>query len=138
MSDSEVGSILAAAVATVTSAVPELQGYDRVVPTIQVPAVMAFPPDRVSYGETFDGDGTMLFVLRLFVQRAQDGSDQQKLNGYISRDGPSSVVAAIRDNPRLGGVVADVHVVEAANYGNWPVGQLTYLGVELRVQAMLG
>jgi hypothetical protein len=135
---SEIDDILSAAIATVTATVPELHGYDKIVPKIQVPAVMAFPPDRVTYGETFDDEGTMLFVLRLYVTRAQDGSDQVLLNAYISREGQQSVVAALRASPRLGGAVADARVVEAANYGDYPVSQITYLGVELRIQAMLG
>lgn len=135
---SEVDGILKAAIDTAVAAVTELQGYERIVNTIKVPAIMAFPPDRLSYGETFDDAGEMLFVLRLYTSREVFADAQEALNAYISRTGPRSVVAALRANPRLGGVVADARVVEAANYGNWPVGQTTYLGVELRIQAMLG
>lgn len=134
---SEIDSIMVAAVNTVKAAVPELTAYAHVVPNVTLPAIMAYPPDEVTYGETFDDDATMLFVLRLYVSQRQDGKDQEQLNGYISRDGAKSVVAAIRDDPRLGGAVADARVVQAANYGNWPVGSVTYLGVELRIQAML-
>jgi hypothetical protein len=133
----EINDVMAAAVNVVKAAVPELNAYPRVVPTITLPAVVAYPPDEISYGDTFDDGGTMLFVLRLYVAQRGDGSDQTRLNEYISRDGARSVVQAIKDNPRLGGVVADARVVQAANYGNWPVGNVTHLGVELRIAAML-
>lgn len=137
MASSEIDDILVAAIGTIKSAVPELNAYEHVVPTIVVPAVVAYPPDEITYSETFDDDATMLFVVRLYVAQRQDGKDQQQLNTYLSRDGDRSVVAALRDNPRLGGAVADAQVVQAANYGNWPVGQTAYLGVELRIRAML-
>ena len=133
----EINNVLEGAITTVTTAVPALHGYMHVVPSVVLPAVMAYPPDAIEYGETFDDGATMLFVLRLYVAQRQDGSDQHQLNEYISRDGQDSVVTVIRENPRLGGVVADARVVQAANYGNWPVGSITYLGVELRIQAML-
>lgn len=135
---SEIDDIMAAAVGTVTAAVPELTGYPHIVPKIVAPAVMAFPADRVSYGESFDDDGTLWFTLRLYVSREDLLGAQTSLNAYISRTGARSAIAALRASPRLGGVVADARVVEAANYGDWPVGQTTYLGVELRIQAMLG
>jgi hypothetical protein len=122
----------------VTEAVPELTGYAYVAPTIKVPAVIAYPPDRFSYGDTFDGDGAVLYTIRLYVAREQTGGDTRKLNAYISRSGAQSVIEALREHPRLQGAVDDVTVVEATNYGNWPIGQTVYLGCEIRLQAMMG
>lgn len=134
---SEIDEVLEAFIATVKASVPELNGYAHVVPSVTLPAIMAYPPDEINYGETFDDSGTMLFVGRIYVQQRQDGNDQKQLNTYLSRDGAKSVYAAIRDNPRLGGAVADARIVQATNFGNWPVGSVTYLGVEIRVIAML-
>lgn len=134
---SEVADILTATAEQIKAAIPSLNVYDHVIGTIQSPALMVFPPNRLPYGESFNGDGTMWYSVRLFVERRQSGEDQDALNTYISRTGPSSVIEALEGEPTLGGKVADVRVVEAAEYGNWPVGSKTYLGVELRLQAML-
>lgn len=133
----EIDDVLAGTISTITGAIPSLHGYAYVVPAIQLPAVMAFPPDELDYADTFSDDATMLYTVRLYVQRTQDGSDQAQLNAYISRNGAQSVHAAVRANPTLGGIVADAMIKAAVNYGNFPVSQNTYLGVELRIQAML-
>lgn len=133
----EIDSIMEAVTAIIKDKVPELNVYPFVVPGITVPAAMANPPDEVTYGETFDDDGTILFVVRLYVTQRQDGGDQRRINQYISRDDPKSVVKAIQENPTLNDTVADAQVVQAVNYGNWPVGSTTYTGVELRIKAML-
>lgn len=134
---SVIDGVLTAVVNTVKDAVPILNAYDKVLVQITAPAIIAFSPDRVPYDETFDGDTTMWFVLRLLVTRTQDGSDQAQLNAFISPRGVNSVVGALKASPNLGGAVDDLQVIEAVNYGNWPHGGKTYLGVELRVKAML-
>lgn len=140
--DNEIDAIMGASIDIVTAAVPSLSGYKHVVPALVLPAIMAFPPDEFTYGDTFDGglsgNATLLYVLRLYVSRTQDGNDQMQLNTYISRTGAESVIAALEANPRLGGTCADAQVIQAANYGNWPVGSQTYLGVELRIRVLLG
>lgn len=134
---SEIDAVLNATAEQVKAAIPALNTYPYAVAGITAPAMMVFPPDRLPYGETFGDAATMWYTVRLLVARKQDGSDQAQLNGYMSRAGAESVRAAIEADPTLGGVVADVRVVEATNYGNWPVGSTTYLGFELRLQAML-
>ena len=139
--DNEIDLIMSASIDVVVAACPSLHGYKHVVPQVTLPAVMAFPPDEFNYGDSFGGadasDATLLYCLRLYVQRTQDGSDQQQLNTYLSRSGTESVIAALEANPRLNGACADVQVMQAANYGNWPVGSQTYLGVELRIRALM-
>ena len=139
--DNEIDLILSASIDVVLAACPSLHGYKHVVPQVVLPAVMAFPPDEFNYGDSFNGagagDATLLYCLRIYVQRTQDGSDQQQLNTYISRAGAESVIAAIESEPRLNGTCADAQIMQAANYGNWPVGSQTYLGVELRVRALM-
>lgn len=139
--ENEIDLILSASIDVVTAACPSLHGYKHVVPQIALPAVMAFPPDEFNYGDGFSddrgGDATLLYCLRLYVQRTQDGADQQQLNTYLSRRGVESVIAALEANPRLNGTCGDAQVLQAANYGNWPVGSQTYLGVELRIRALM-
>jgi hypothetical protein len=137
VADSEIDAVMSGVVQTVKAEVPELNVYPHVVPNVVMPALMTYPPDEITYGETFDDGATMLFVVRIYVPQKQDGTDQAQLNHYISRTGPKSVVQAISEHPTLGGAVADARVVSAANYGNWPIGPTTYLGVELRIQAVL-
>lgn len=135
----DINDVFDAAIQVVTDAVPELHGYSVVVQKLETPAIMAFPVDRIEYQQTMMGDEADLwFTFRLFVDRKTNGDDQRLLNTYISPTGSNSVIKAIKDSPRLGGVVADAAVVESSNYGNWPVGTVTYLGVEIRVRAMIG
>jgi hypothetical protein len=123
VADSEIDAVMSGVVQTVKAEVPELNVYPHVVPNVVMPALMTYPPDEITYGETFDDGATMLFVVRIYVPQKQDGT--------------KSVVQAISEHPTLGGAVADARVVSAANYGNWPIGPTTYLGVELRIQAVL-
>jgi len=139
--ENEIDLILGASIDVVTAACPSLHGYKHVMPQVTLPAVMAFPLDEFNYGDSFSGDlssdATLLYVLRLYVQRTQDGSDQMQLNTYLSRSGPESVIAALEQHPRLNGTCADAQVLQAANYGNWPIGSQTYLGVELRIKVLM-
>lgn len=139
---SQISDLREKIVAVVVAALPELHGYAKVVPNVTVPALMAFPPDRVGYDETESGgyaggSSSLAFPLRIYVERAQNGADQDTLDAYISPTGPQSIKQVLSGNPSLDRTVDDCRVVEASGYGNWPIGSVTYLGVELQIVAML-
>jgi hypothetical protein len=121
----------------VTTQLPELHGYPKVVPNVTVPAVMCFPPDMVNPNETMDGGASTTLPIRLYVDRQQDGTEQDALDAYISPSGPKSIFAIFDANPTLDHTVADCRAMGASGYGNWPVGSITYIGVEIQLNIML-
>jgi hypothetical protein len=132
----------------VTTAFPELQGYSHVITNFNVPCVMAFPPDSIRSGQTlagpadtfdlgsFDTGRTLVsFTLRIYISRTQGPGDQEALDAYVSPDGEKSIWQVFDRNPTLDGACDSCHVVEVRNYGNWPVGASTFMGVEIVLNA---
>lgn len=134
-------------VALVALTFPELTPYPYVVSDIVVPCIMAFPPDSIVAGQSqagssffdetvFDvGRTTVTLTLRIYVSRTQGPGDQDALDAYVSPDGDKSIWQVFDRNPTLSGACAVCHVTEVRNYGNWPVGAQTYLGVEIVLMA---
>jgi len=132
---------------------PELTAYPNVITNFEVPCVMAFPPDSIRAGQTMAGGpgggpgevfdfGTfdvgrtlVVFTIRIYVSRTQGAGDQNTLDAYVSPDGDKSVWKIFDMNPTLDGACNNCQVVEVRNYGNWPVGSVTYLGVEIVLTA---
>jgi hypothetical protein len=131
----------------VNAALPELAPRPYVVTNFEVPCVMAFPPDSIRGGQTqggpdafdvnvFDvGRTQVVFTLRIYISRTQDAGDQDTLDAYVSPDGDKSIWQVFDLNPTLDGSCSYCHVVEVRNYGNWPVGAMTYLGAEFVLSA---
>lgn len=142
-----VRSLRNKAIELIVAAHPELHGYPYVVTNIEVPAVMAFPPDFVRAGDTFGGPtvfggpdidpggATVNFTLRLYQSISQGPSDQDALDAYISPDGDKSLMQLFIANPTLDGICSSCVFVEARNYGPWPIGPVPYLGVEIVLEA---
>jgi hypothetical protein len=135
-------------VALVNAALPELTPYPYVVSDITVPCIMAFPPDSIMAGQSQAGPGevfdfgafdvgrtTVTLTLRIYVSRTQGAGDQDALDAYVSPDGDKSIWQIFDRNPTLDGACAVCHVTEIRNYGNWPVGAQTFLGVEIVLAA---
>ena len=146
MADPLVTRLRTQSVALVHAALPELTPYPYVVSVIDAPCVMAFPPDSILagqsqagpdlFGDTFDvGRTTIALTLRIYVPRTQGAGDQDMLDRYVSPDGDKSIWRIFDTNPTLNGACAVCHVTEIRNYGNWPVGASTYLGVEIVLMA---
>lgn len=143
MADPLITRLRRKSVEIVNAAIPELTPYDHVISNADVPCVMAFPPDLIRGGQTqagpdvftmggFDAGRTVVtFVLRIYASRTQGPGDQDALDAYVSPDGAQSIWQVFDRNPTLDGACSYCHVVEVRNYGNWPVGAATYLGVEI-------
>lgn len=92
-----------------------LRGYARWPATVQTPAGIVVLTDG-TYAPTFDGgmDATFLVVIvtqLVSVEKAQDDADS-----YLEETGSSSVAAAIRADPTLGGRVDVADVIGFTRY----------------------
>jgi len=87
----------------------------------------------VQYRQTFEsGADLMHFKVRMHVGRASDRAAQVQLDELID----SGTVPAILEGD-LDGLVADVNVSQVAGYGEYVVGDISYLGCEFYVEVML-
>ena len=95
------------------------------------PPVAIVMPSSVSYDETFHrGMQTYVFNVLVIVGRVDERTAQSNLDAYVSSTGSSSIKLAIEGDKTLSGVVFDTRVSEMRNYGQLPVGEVTYLTAE--------
>lgn len=91
-------------------------------------------PDNTKYDDVFGrGMDTTTFRIILMVSRVAEKQAQKSLDAYCATTGSSSIKAAIEGDKTLGGSVFDCRVIEMRNYGQIPVGDVTYLGCEFVV-----
>jgi hypothetical protein len=150
MADPLITRLRKKSVEIVHEALPELAAYSNVVTNFTPPCVMAFPPDSIRAGQSmvnpgpgdvFDmgtvdvGRTLVTFTLRIYVSRTQGAGDQDLLDAYISPDGAKSIWQVFDRNPTLDDTCNVCQVTEVRNYGNWPIGSTTYLGVEIVLSA---
>jgi hypothetical protein len=89
---------------------------------------------NVSYDTAFQGGlTTYSFIVSVIVARVTEGRAQERLDAYASTSGASSVKEAIESDRTLGGVVADVRVVEMTNVGAVLLGEATYIAADFAV-----
>ncbi len=80
---------------------------------ISPPAVVV-RRQQTTFDTTQDGQSDdRVFALVVFVQYAATEQAQEQLDAYISPSGANSIVAAVRADPTLGGVVDWAVVTEA-------------------------
>jgi len=110
-------------------------GIDRV---FEFPNAGLTPPaaevalDLLTYDAAMRGGGDrLLFIVRLYVGRADDRSAVLKLDEFLS-----SVPAAINDDPTLLTACHSARVIEARSYGAYQVGEATLLGVEFLIDVV--
>jgi hypothetical protein len=98
------------------------------------PPIAVVMPSSVSYDDTFKrGMQTYVFNVLVIVGRVDERTAQSNLDAYVSSTGTSSIKRAIEGDKTLGGVVFDTRVSEMRNYGQLPVGEVTYLTAEFTV-----
>jgi len=123
----------------VRTALPELTCYPYVPFAVEVPCFYSTGPTityDVTYGGTDDMDN---WVCRVLTSKAEDADGQALLDAYLSR-GAKSVKLALEGTPgvaqTLGGVISDLHVRRAQNYGLFQHGDEYYYGAELVVHVI--
>jgi len=98
------------------------------------PPIAVVMPSSVSYDDVFKrGMQTYVFNVLVIVGRVDERTAQSNLDAYVSSTGTSSIKRAIEGDKTLGGVVFDTRVTEMRNYGQLPVGEVTYLTAEFTV-----
>jgi len=98
------------------------------------PPLAVIIPDGTRYDDTFGrGMDTTTFRIILIVSRVAEKQAQKNLDAYCATTGAKSIKTAIEGDKTLGGSVFDCRVTEMRNYGQIPVGDVTYLGCEFVV-----
>jgi hypothetical protein len=102
-----------------------------------VPVAMVGGPDPLEYDKTFGrGHDDYTFPVMVFAARVSDEDSQTQLDAYLDPFGASSIKAAIEADSTLGGVVDDLRVTGAREYGPQDINGVMYLGAVLLVEVM--
>jgi hypothetical protein len=98
------------------------------------PPIALVTPISVSFDDSFKrGMQTYTFVISVIVGRADERTAQNKLDGFVSSTGASSVKLAVESDKTLGGNAFDCRVTEMRNYGQLTIGDVIYLSAEFTV-----
>jgi hypothetical protein len=98
------------------------------------PPIAIVMPSTINYDDVFKrGMQTYTFNVLVIVGRVDERTAQNKLDSFCSSTGTSSIKLAIESDKTLGGNAFDVRVTEMRNYGQLPVGEVTYLTAEFTV-----
>jgi hypothetical protein len=116
---------------------PDLRVSEKVPPQVNPPAAIIAPntSDLADYEQAMSSD-LVLWYLRvvLIVSRASDMNAQDIMDGYLSTTGDTSIPAAIRSDPTLGGAAEWAEVKNAQRYGNMNYNGVDFLGCELVIE----
>jgi hypothetical protein len=136
---SRLTEVREALAATLTAAeIPGLTVYSFMPDLITAPAaaVTPAPGDFLNYDTSFDSHDLTLNV-NIFVQRGQPQSSSEQLDSFLDEDGPTSIVAAVKADQTLGGVVDNATVTGARNWGIYDFGKVSYLAAVVTVEILL-
>ena len=115
------------------TAIPGLRVSDHMVDNPSPPIAMV-GIDQVTYHRAFAGGNPEHdFKITILVGRDPERISQDRLNAYLSYDGPGSVRAALETDPTLGGVVNACLCQSGGNIGLVSIGDANYLTVEFTV-----
>lgn len=123
---------------TITTALTELSGYDKVPEAVNVPAVVVLPKTtdfEKAFGRGFDG---YTFDVLVLVARADDVLAQTKLDPYITGAGSSSIREAVWNARALGLTDGtEARVTGMTGYGDtFTFGNVDYFGARLTVEVI--
>lgn len=116
--------------------IPDVTPYRFVPDAINAPAVWVQPAQPfVDYQKAFQGIGTeWQFLITVLVNRLDEESAQDELDGYLDPDGVLVETLQRRDSDdSLANLVDYVEVISAQRYGAYRVGGTTYLGAEILI-----
>ena len=100
------------------------------------PPIAVVMPNTINYDTAFarTGGDEYEFLVMVIVGRVDERTAQNRLDGYCSGTGASSVKAAIESDKTLGGKAFSLRVTSLRNYNQVTVGDVTYLSGEFVVQ----
>lgn len=114
-----------------------LYSHDTIPDDVYPPAAIVGAPTRVAYDVAFRSPVSRLTIpIRIIAGRTTERESQDRIDGYISADGASSIRAAIDGDPTLAGAAHTTRVVEARGFGAYEVAGVQYLGVELEIEVI--
>jgi hypothetical protein len=102
-----------------------------------VPCAIVYPEAPFPFDPTFEQDAQFpRFVILILVSYIDTRDAQRQLDAYLSTTGDNSIIAAISDDPTLGGVVNSATVTELKSYGTLELtdGGTRYLSAELAIE----
>lgn len=128
-----------AALANQITAVTGLRALPEARDQISPPVAVILPGQPfVTYGITLDGAFTVnLRVLMVLSDAPPDEKVQRALDAYLGSGAGvtvSSIANAIRQDPRLGGVVHFCEVMTVSGYNRIEYAGLPYFGARIEVQ----
>jgi len=98
------------------------------------PPIALVTPVSVSFDDVFKrGMQTYTFSVSVIVGRVDERTAQNKLDGFVSSTGSSSIKLAIERDKTLGGKAFDCRVTEMRNYGQVTIGDVIYLSAEFNI-----
>lgn len=123
--NNSVGAVRLAIAAQLTG-ITGLRVYD-VWPGIINPPAAVVRRLHTDYSTEFNGGDTSTFGISLYMPAADTIQSQQLLDDYLSRAGPTSVIAALSVDSTLGGIARSATVINADEEGLTEVAGVTYL-----------
>lgn len=128
-------SELRAGIATNLATISGLRTSATVPDSINPPIAVVMP-NTINYDTSFarTGGDEYEFLVMVIVGRVDERTAQNRLDGYCSGTGASSVKAAIESDKTLGGKAFSLRVTSLRNYNQVTVGDVTYLSGEFVVQ----
>lgn len=128
-------SDLRAGIATNLATISGLRTSATVPDSINPPIAVVMP-NTINYDTSFarTGGDEYEFLVMVIVGRVDERTAQNRLDGYCSGTGASSVKAAIESDKTLGGKAFSLRVTSLRNYNQVTVGDVTYLSGEFVVQ----
>lgn len=104
-------------------AVLQLHPYAYAPDLPTVPAFYIFP-QPFDYDATYDGDTTLMLVVRYLVSSVNSHAGQNQLDGLIAATGSTSAKVKLEADPTLNGTCKSVRVTAMRNYGSVDIASL--------------
>lgn len=123
--DKSIGQVRLAIAAQLTG-ISGLRVYD-VWPGIINPPAAVIRRMSTDYATEFNGGDSSTFAVSLYLPSADTINSQLLLDDYLSRTGPTSVIAALGVDSTFGGVVRSATVTSVSEEGLTEVSGVTYL-----------
>lgn len=124
-------------VANVRATNPSLEATWFVKDAISPPQFVVGAPERIEFDVTIArGADRYLIPCRVYVGRTDDEDSQTTLDAFLNSKSAGGIKTAVESDITLGGAASTVRVIEARDYGEYVIGNVPYLGVELLVEVI--
>jgi hypothetical protein len=133
----DLQAIRAGIQANVATANPTIETSWFVRDSISPPHFIVGAPERIEFDVTIArGADRYLIPCRMYAARTDDEDGQTTLDGYLNSKSSTGIKTAVESDITLGGAASTVRVIEARDYGEYVIGNVSYYGVELLVEVI--